>query len=213
MSESYVIKNISHKPDILSLVRSYIKSKKSYSCYGCYYDDEWDDYYDDECLYTRWLYSGGCYSPLYRTANNTGKNKSSIVFDDSPSDDDGDVDDLNVVLDTDDEGFKEIYYYSDIQLGDDPDERFSNLKELKEYCDMMGIHISNSLYESLRGEHIIHCCINPVDKKYGDVNLITDYSYGNLYWKCYDALQDDIDDTSIVGNYGDMKYNGVDLPF
>ena len=192
----YCIKNV-HRPDLIKLVRDYISSNvKSYGGYYNYLYD--DDYYDD------W------YDDWYGIGNRYGLNHvngvSSVVSRLFPDDDE-------IVLDTDDEGFKEIYFYSDIGCGEDPDERFSSLKELREYCDMMGIHISDSLYNSLRSEHIIHCCVDPVAKRHGECKLESDYSYGNLYWKCYDALQDDIDDTSIVGNYGDMKYNGVDLPF
>ena len=180
----FCIKNV-HRPNLLKLVREYISSNvHSYSnyygyLYGDCYDD-YDDWYDD------WYGIGNRYGLNHVNGISSA---ASILF---PGE--GDNDSVDAVLDTDDLGFKEIYFYSDIGLGEDPDERFSSLRELRAYCDMMGIHISDSLYNSLRVEHVIHCCVDPVAKRHGECKLECDYSYGNLYWKCYDALQDDIID-------------------
>lgn len=79
---------------------------------------------------------------------------------------------------------KFIYYYRDISQQDDVLE-FNNLYEFEIFLDEEGVSLDENAIEYLTDETTIHCCINPYPlKDNGTVTLITDHSYGALYYMC-----------------------------
>ena len=65
---------------------------------------------------------------------------------------------------------------------------FYSLKEFEIFCNQEGYTVGDVDLENLRTWSIVHCCLDPIDKKYGDNCIITDNSYGGLYWTVGDDL-------------------------
>ena len=42
--------------------------------------------------------------------------------------------------------------------------------------------MSTTDYNNLMQWSVIHCCLDPISVEYGDKEIITDNSYGGLYW-------------------------------
>lgn len=79
---------------------------------------------------------------------------------------------------------KTIYYYRDFNNPDDV-EIFFNLHDFDQFLEEEGIDVSADEVTNLMTRDISHCCINPdIKSTGGTVQLITDSSYGGLYWSC-----------------------------
>lgn len=79
---------------------------------------------------------------------------------------------------------KVIYYYRDVN---DPDqaEIFFNLHDFDNFLTEEGIEVTQEEVNNLMINEVTHCCINPdIRQTNGEVQLITDTSYGGLYWTC-----------------------------
>ena len=81
--------------------------------------------------------------------------------------------------------YKLIKYYPDINNELSVIE-FKSLKEFDDYCVVHGIYVGSVDYDNLKNWGIIHCCLDPIDLEYGDKTIITDSSYGGLYWTVSD---------------------------
>jgi hypothetical protein len=81
----------------------------------------------------------------------------------------------------DENRYKHIYFYPDIE-----DEltvkEFYSLAEFNEFCGKNNYLVGSVDFENLKNWGVIHCCLDPVDLEYGDNTVITDTSYGGLYW-------------------------------
>lgn len=77
--------------------------------------------------------------------------------------------------------YKSIKYYPDITNEMSVIE-FHSLKEFSEYCDEHGYTVGTTDFSNLKNWSVIHCCLDPIDLEYGDYAIITDSSYGGLYW-------------------------------
>ena len=90
-----------------------------------------------------------------------------------------------------------IYFYRDI---DNPEhaEIFFNLHDFDEFLEQEGIEVSEQEVSALMTRETSFCAINPdVKKTNGTVQLISDNSYGGLYWACHE----DEDIYSNCGSY------------
>lgn len=79
---------------------------------------------------------------------------------------------------------KTIYFYRDYN---DPDrcEVFFTLHDFDNFLEEEGINVSEEEVRNLMSREISHCCVNPdIKATHGNVELITDNSYGGLYWSC-----------------------------
>ena len=81
---------------------------------------------------------------------------------------------------------KTIYYYRDINQPEDV-EIFENLHEFDNFLNEEGIEMSDDEANALINRETSFCTINPdVQKTNGTVQLISDSSYGGLYWACHE---------------------------
>lgn len=79
---------------------------------------------------------------------------------------------------------KTIYYYRDFNNPDDV-EVFFSLHAFDQFTQEEGIEISEEEVNALMSRDISHCCINPdIKATNGEVQLVTDSSFGGLYWQC-----------------------------
>lgn len=118
------------------------------------------------------------------------------ITDDSFYDDD--KDDYQVPTDKQP---KEIYFselMGDISIFDEKNddystfsksyisETFSNVDELKTYCLLNGIYIPKNELTSIRYRKISYCTFDPDEKSRGELVLVSDNSWGGLYWTVND---------------------------
>lgn len=78
-------------------------------------------------------------------------------------------------------GYKRIVYYSDIENELSAIE-FDNIHDFNDFCDKHGFYVPYTDYNNIVNNEVVHCCLDPIDKEYGDYTIITDTSYGALYW-------------------------------
>lgn len=83
---------------------------------------------------------------------------------------------------------KIIKFYYDIENELNVRE-FDNLADFESFCADEGYDIPSVDYNNLLNGVEIHCCLDPVDLEYGDKTIITDNSYGGLYW----TVNEDVD--------------------
>ena len=88
------------------------------------------------------------------------------------------VDDID---DDYEEPSKVIKFYDDIDNELSVHE-FSSLKEFNDFCDERGYEISATDYNNLVNWSVVHCCLDPISEEYDCHEIITDNSYGALYW-------------------------------
>lgn len=114
---------------------------------------------------------------------------------DYPDDDDDDVYDIY-----DDDLFgkkveteeKEIYFYEKLDFSDEGyednqyDHFFTNIKELKDFCTENGINLPKNELEAIKYRHSSYCTFDPLDKVNGELTLLSDNSWGSLWWECHD---------------------------
>lgn len=75
------------------------------------------------------------------------------------------------------EPFKIIKFYPDIE-NELSYQEFHSIKEFNDFCDRKGYSVSNIDMNSLINQYLTHCCVDPVTRE----DVITDTSYGGLYW-------------------------------
>ena len=98
-----------------------------------------------------------------------------------------DFDDIR--LDTEDyePSSKEIWFYPDYHCKDDRLE-FNSLKEFSDYCESMGYFVDKEVAENISWRYESHCCLNPESEKIGLLEIMTEHSYGELFYEaCEEA--------------------------
>lgn len=108
------------------------------------------------------------------------------------NDDDEDeyFDDYGIYPNNKDTAKKRIYFYDD--LGEDKENLseiecthiFNNIAELKDFCLENGIYISNHELSSLRYRYESHCTLDPIDKYYDSLAILSDSTIEELWWSC-----------------------------
>ena len=89
------------------------------------------------------------------------------------------------------EAYKKIKFYPDITNELSVIE-FDSLKEFSDYCNEHGYLVGTTDFDNLKNWGTVHCCLDPIDLEYGDYSIITDTSYGGLYWTVEADLPDDV---------------------
>lgn len=86
---------------------------------------------------------------------------------------------------------REIFFYADIEstlVGgkSEASEIFHSVKELRDYCEIMGITVTHNVLNTVRNSMECHCC-SYIDFD-GNWALAADVSYCGLYWTVNDYL-------------------------
>lgn len=112
--------------------------------------------------------------------------------------------------------YKSIKFYSDVE-DEFTCQEFTSLKEFNDFCDEKGYQIGDTDLSNLKNWTVIHCCLDPIDLEYDQYSIITDSSYGGLYWTVSDDLTkknesepDDEKEKQVVSSGGARK---KDEPF
>ena len=95
--------------------------------------------------------------------------------------------------------YKSIKFYPDVTNELSVIE-FSTLKEFSDYCDKNGYAVGGTDMENLKNWNVVHCCLDPIDLEYGEYAIVTDTSYGGLFWTVADDLPDDVKEDAMSGN-------------
>lgn len=91
---------------------------------------------------------------------------------------------------------KEIYFYEKLDFSDDGyednqyDHFFTNIKELKDFCTENGINIPNNELDAIKYRQASYCTFDPLDKANGVLTLLSDNSWGSLWWECHDLSEE-----------------------
>jgi hypothetical protein len=102
------------------------------------------------------------------------------------------------------ESYKCIKFYDDIENELSVHE-FNSLCDFNDFCQENGYHVGAVDYNNLVNNTVIHCCLDPLSKEYGENDVITDNSYGALYW----SVSDDITKKT-VQSLGSHVLNSID---
>ena len=97
------------------------------------------------------------------------------------------------------DAYKSIKFYPDITNEMSAIE-FNSLKEFSDYCDEHGYAVGTTDYDNLKNWGVIHCCLDPIDLEYGEFAIVTDSSYGGLYWTVEKDLPDDVKYPEVAGS-------------
>ena len=98
----------------------------------------------------------------------------------------GEVDDLDNE-DNYEEGYKCIKFYHDIE-NELSVQEFDSLKEFNDFCGEHGYIMGTVDYNNLVNNPVVHCCLDPISLEYGEKEVVTDNSYGALYWSVSDDV-------------------------
>lgn len=91
---------------------------------------------------------------------------------------------------------KEIYFYEKLDFSDEGyednqyDNFFTNIKELKDFCTENGINLPKNELEAIKYRHSSYCTFDPLDKVNGELTLLSDNSWGSLWWECHDLNEE-----------------------
>lgn len=96
------------------------------------------------------------------------------------------VDYTNVEDDYSDEQ-KSIWFYLDYHCKEDKLE-FNSLKEFSDYCKSMGYFIPQEVLSDISWRYESHCCLCPLSEKVGLLEIMSENSYGNMF---YEACEED----------------------
>jgi len=80
-----------------------------------------------------------------------------------------------------DSPYKCIKFYPDIE-DEFSVKEFDSLKAFSDFCEENGYRIGTIDYNNLLNNSVTHCCLDPISKEYGENEIITDNSYGALFW-------------------------------
>ena len=83
--------------------------------------------------------------------------------------------------------YKCIKFYSDIE-NEMSVREFYSLKDFNDFCAENNYLISTTDYNNLVNWSVVHCCLDPISLEYGENEVITDNSYGALFWSVSDDI-------------------------
>ena len=93
--------------------------------------------------------------------------------------------------------YKSIKYYPDVE-DELTYQEFHSIKEFNDFCRENNIFVCSVDSSNLVNMSVVHCCLDPIDLEYGDYAIITDTSYGGLYWTVESDLPEDVKNPSEV---------------
>ncbi len=197
MSKKILIK-INGRPNLVGLFHSYLSRKcsekhSSKSMHGIWDDDDYADYYDE--IAARWGFDDEDYDILYpsrkrgkKKHKKGSKNKKYLPIDvaysgeeEYPNEYDGSNSD------------KMIWFYPTFCEKQDKLE-FNTIHDFDEYCELMGYTVPSEVIDDIIYRYESHCCLSPQAKSLGILEIMSEGSYGDLY---YEALSE----ASLVGDY------------
>lgn len=179
----------SNRPNLSELFHSYLLHKYESSKHSSHSDDEdeyaryWDSVFpgwDDDSSYDEdgmFIFPSGSHRPRHF---NKSKKKSSRYGDD-------DIDDVDVINDNDGSG-KVIWFYYDYHYKDERLE-FNSLKDFNDFCLGMGYDVPKYVGDDLAYRSESHCCLNPLSVSKGDLEIMSEDSYGNLFYEACDVSE------------------------
>jgi len=145
--------------------------KNVFSFDGLDYDDDNYHNFSDEYDYTYDSFVERC----SKGRKGKKKQKKALLFPD-------DLDETAYDIGTE---RKFIKFYNNINNEHDVIE-FKNIKEFSDFCDKHDYYVSKTDADNLERWTTIHCCLFPLDNEYGVRSIVTDNSYGGLYWSVSD---------------------------
>jgi hypothetical protein len=77
--------------------------------------------------------------------------------------------------------YKEIWFYPDYHCKDDKLE-FNSIKEFSDYCENQGYFVSKEVTSDLVWRYESHCCLRPESEKIGLLEIMTEHSYGEMFY-------------------------------
>lgn len=145
-----------------------------------YNDTSWGAYEDGDLLYPKLNKKKRKGEKRYKRG---GKKKRCKVIDiHTPySGDEENADEYETMEEEDYENVKEIYFFPDYHNRYEYEE-FSSLKELDEYCQHMGIHVSKESSDILYLYDVCYCCINAVKREEGELELVVESNYDYMFY-------------------------------
>ena len=75
----------------------------------------------------------------------------------------------------------------DLDNEDEFDEPYK-LNDFNDFCVKNDYNVSITDHNNLVNWQVIHCCLDPISLEYGENDVITDNSYGALYWTVSEDL-------------------------
>lgn len=181
----------SNRPNLSKLFHSYLLHKYESSKHSSYSDDEdeyaryWDSVFpgwDDDSSYDSYDEDGIFIFPSHSHRSkhiNKGKKKK-YNYDD-------DFNDVEVI-DGSDSSSKVIFFYYDYHYKDERLE-FNSLKDFNDFCLGMGYEVPKYVSDDLAYRSESHCCLNPLSVSKGDLEIMSEDSYGNLFYEACDVSE------------------------
>lgn len=89
---------------------------------------------------------------------------------------------------------KQIYFYETMNkdvfdAGEQYySEKFNCIRELRNYCDQMGIRIPHAVMEELKYRQTSYCTFDPQKKSEGDLCLVCDKAFSGLFWSVDETM-------------------------
>lgn len=97
------------------------------------------------------------------------------------------LDDIHCVDDFHEE-HKEIWFYLDYRCKEDRLE-FNTISEFESYCDSMGYLLDGAVMYEMSWRYESHCCLDPNSAKSGLFEIVSCYSYGELFYEVCDEYE------------------------
>lgn len=151
------------------------------------YDSSWDAYEDGALLYPRLNKkgnkAGNKTGKRYKRGSKKKKGGCKVIDIHTPySGDEENADEYESIEDKDYEDVKEIYFFPDYHNKFEYEE-FSSLKELDEYCQHMGIHVSEESSDILYLYDECYCCIDATKREEGELELVVESNYEYMFYE------------------------------
>lgn len=198
---SVLINNI--RPSLGILFREYLH-RKSLEKKSVKYDE---DYYDEVAEYWDKVFPGwddepsSCdgelvYPLLGSKRGKKGKHKrgnkrkhSKVIDLDVPySGYEGSPTEVDDEYDDNDYQSKVIWFYPDYHYKDDRLE-FNSLKSFDKYCSENGYHVPKYVEYDIVYRSESHCCLSPSAEKEGLLEIMSEDSYGDMFYEACDASE------------------------
>lgn len=83
---------------------------------------------------------------------------------------------------------KAIWFYPDYHYKDDKLE-FNSLKAFDKYCAQNGYSVPKYVESDIVYRYESHCCLNPLSEKDGILEIMSEHSYGEMFYEACDASE------------------------